>query len=66
MVTLFHDQGQIALKMIGLGQGVTMLAGLSVPVATPGHGTAFDIAGKGLARRDGLEAALKLVEMMTA
>lgn len=66
VVTLFHDQGQIALKMVGLGQGVTLLAGLPVPVATPGHGTAHDIAGQGIARRDGLEAALALVESMSA
>jgi len=65
VVTLFHDQGQIALKMVGLGKGVTMLAGLPVPVATPGHGTAYDIAGQGIARRDGLEAALGLVETMS-
>lgn len=66
VVTLFHDQGQIALKMIGLGQGITYLAGLPVPVATPGHGTAYDIAGKGIARRDGLQAAIALVERMTS
>jgi 4-hydroxythreonine-4-phosphate dehydrogenase len=64
VVTMFHDQGQIALKMIGLGEGITLLAGFPVPIATPGHGTAYDIAGKGLARVDGLAAALRLVETM--
>jgi 4-hydroxy-L-threonine phosphate dehydrogenase PdxA len=61
IVTMFHDQGQIALKILGLGRGVTMLAGLPVPMATPGHGTAYDIAGKGIANREGLSAAFRLV-----
>ena len=46
VVTMYHDQGQIAIKLLGFDQGVSMLAGLPVPVATPAHGTAFDIAGK--------------------
>jgi 4-hydroxythreonine-4-phosphate dehydrogenase len=64
VVTLFHDQGQIALKAMGLGQGVTLLAGLPIPVATPAHGTAFDIAGTGTARDGGFRAALDLVARM--
>jgi len=46
VVTMYHDQGQIAIKLLGFDQGVSMLAGLPVPVTTPAHGTAFDIAGK--------------------
>jgi 4-hydroxy-L-threonine phosphate dehydrogenase PdxA len=64
VVTMFHDQGQIALKMVGLGKGITLLAGFPVPIATPGHGTAYDIAGKGIARVDGLAAAVALVAAM--
>ena len=64
VVTMFHDQGQIALKMIGLGRGITLLGGFPVPIATPGHGTAFDIAGTGKARPDGLKAAVALVQRM--
>ncbi len=64
IVTMYHDQGQIALKLIGLGKAVTLLAGLPVPIATPGHGTAFDIAGTGTARIDGLAAAVDLVGRM--
>jgi len=60
IVTMFHDQGQIALKLLGLGKSVTFLAGFPVPIATPGHGTAFDIAGKGIAKSDGFEAAAAL------
>lgn len=64
VVTMFHDQGQIALKMVGLGQGITLLGGFPVPIATPGHGTAYDIAGTGKAKPDGLIAATRLVARM--
>jgi 4-hydroxythreonine-4-phosphate dehydrogenase len=64
VVTMFHDQGQIALKMAGLGQGITLLAGFPLPIATPGHGTAYDIAGTGMARIDGLRGAVQLVARM--
>ncbi|MDO5661432.1 MAG: 4-hydroxythreonine-4-phosphate dehydrogenase PdxA [Brachybacterium sp.] len=46
VVTMYHDQGQIAMKLIGFDQGVTVQGGLPVPIATPAHGTAFDIVGK--------------------
>jgi len=49
IVTMYHDQGQIALKLMGFDRGVTVQGGLPVPVSTPAHGTAFDIAGKGVA-----------------
>ena len=49
VVTMYHDQGQIAMKLMGFERGVTIAAGLPIPVATPAHGTAFDIAGKGIA-----------------
>lgn len=45
VVTMYHDQGQIAIKLLGFDQGVSLLAGLPVPVTTPAHGTAFDIVG---------------------
>lgn len=49
ILNMYHDQGQIATKLIGLSRGVTYHAGFPVPIATPAHGTAFDIVGKGLA-----------------
>ena len=49
VVTMYHDQGQIATKLLGFERGVTLQAGLPVPIATPAHGTALDIAGKGVA-----------------
>jgi 4-hydroxythreonine-4-phosphate dehydrogenase len=50
IVTMYHDQGQIALKLMGFSQGVTVQGGLPVVITTPAHGTAYDIAGQGRAR----------------
>lgn len=47
VVTMYHDQGQIAMKLMGFGSGITVLGGLPFPVTTAAHGTAYDIAGKG-------------------
>ena len=49
VVTMYHDQGQIATKLMGFERGVTLQGGLPAPITTPAHGTAFDIAGKGVA-----------------
>lgn len=49
VVTMYHDQGQIALKLMSFETIVTVLAGLPYAITTPAHGTAFDIAGKGIA-----------------
>ena len=57
VVTMYHDQGQIAMKLMGFERGITILAGLPVPITTPAHGSAFDIAGTGKARIDALRAA---------
>lgn len=61
VVTMYHDQGQIALKLMGFDRGVSVLGGLPVPVATPAHGTAFDIAGKGVAEVSAMRAAFRTV-----
>ena len=57
VVTMYHDQGQIAMKLMGFERGITILAGLPVPITTPAHGSAFDIAGQGTARVDALRQA---------
>lgn len=44
-VSMYHDQGQIAMKLLGFDRGVSVLAGLPFPMTTPAHGTAFDIVG---------------------
>lgn len=49
VVTMYHDQGQIAMKLIGFSGAVTIQGGLPVSIATPAHGTAFEIVGEGKA-----------------
>lgn len=49
VVTMYHDQGQIAMKLMGFDKGVTVQGGLPVPIATPAHGTAYEIVGKNIA-----------------
>jgi len=52
IVTMYHDQGQIAIKLLGFSRGVTVQGGLPIPITTPAHGTAYDIAGQGRANVD--------------
>ncbi|MGJ3233212.1 MAG: 4-hydroxythreonine-4-phosphate dehydrogenase PdxA [Oceanicaulis sp.] len=59
-VCLYHDQGLIPVKTLDFHGGVNITLGLPVVRTSPDHGTAFDIAGKGLARPDSLIAALRL------
>jgi 4-hydroxythreonine-4-phosphate dehydrogenase len=66
VVSMFHDQGQIAMKLLGFESGVTLHGGLPVPVATPASGSAFDIAGRGIARIEGLQAAFDLAARMAS
>lgn len=66
VVTLYHDQGQIAMKLMGFDRGVTVQGGLPIPVATPAHGTAFDITGKGVAKVDATRAAFDLLCRLAA
>ena len=60
-VSMYHDQGQIAIKLLGFDRGVTVLGGLPVPIATPAHGTAYDIAGTNTARLDPVHHAFLMV-----
>lgn len=66
IVTMYHDQGQIAMKLIGFDHGVTVHGGLPFPVTTSAHGSAFDIAGRGLASVNSLKAAFTLACSMAA
>ena len=59
VVTMYHDQGQIAMKLLGFERGFTYAAGLPIPVTTTGHGTAFDITGQGRAHPGSLQRALQ-------
>jgi 4-hydroxy-L-threonine phosphate dehydrogenase PdxA len=60
VLSMLHDQGQIATKLKGFDRGVTVTAGLDVVFATPAHGTAFDLVGKGVASTGALEQAVRL------
>ena len=60
VLSMYHDQGQIATKMRGFSRGVTVTAGLDTVFTTPAHGTAFDIVGKGVADTGAIENAVRL------
>ena len=60
VVMMYHDQGQIATKLLGFNKGVTVTAGLSSVFTTPAHGTAYDIVGQGKADAGAMEHALML------
>jgi 4-hydroxythreonine-4-phosphate dehydrogenase len=66
VVMMYHDQGQIATKLLGFSQGVTVTAGLKTVFTTPAHGTAFDIVGQGKADSGALEQALRIAARMAA
>jgi 4-hydroxythreonine-4-phosphate dehydrogenase len=66
VLTMYHDQGQIATKLKGFNRGVTVTAGLSTVFTTPAHGTAFDIVGKGCANTGALEQAVRLAARLAA
>ena len=66
IVTMYHDQGQIALKLLGFSRGVTVQGGLPVPIATPAHGTAYDIAGQGKADVTATFNAFQIATRMAA
>jgi len=64
VVTMYHDQGQIAIKLLGFSQGVTVQGGLPIPITTPAHGTAYDIVGKGQANVNAISNALGIAARM--
>jgi 4-hydroxythreonine-4-phosphate dehydrogenase len=57
---MYHDQGLIPLKLHAFHEGVNVTLGLPIIRTSPDHGTAFAIAGKGLARPDSMLAAIHL------
>ena len=66
VVTMYHDQGQIAMKLLGFERGVTVQGGLPMPITTPAHGTAYDIAGQGTAHDGAMKNALLTAARMGA
>lgn len=64
VVTMYHDQGQIAMKLMGFDRGVTVQGGLPVPITTPAHGSAFDIVGRNRANPQATFNAFRLAATM--
>ena len=60
VLCMYHDQGLIPLKLHAFHNGVNVTLGLPFPRTSPDHGTAFEIAGKGIARPDSMIAAINL------
>ena len=60
ILCMYHDQGLIPLKLHAFHSGVNVTLGLPFPRTSPDHGTAFEIAGKGIARPDSMIAAINL------
>jgi 4-hydroxy-L-threonine phosphate dehydrogenase PdxA len=66
VVSMYHDQGQIATKLLGFDRGITVHGGLPVAIATPAHGSAFDIAGRGKANPEGITRAFLVAGRLAA
>ena len=60
-----HDHGLIPVKYLGVEQGVNVTLGLPFVRTSPDHGTAFDIAGKGLADASSLVTAIRQARQLT-
>ena len=65
-LAMYHDQALIPIKTIAFDEGVNVTLGLPFVRTSPDHGTAFDIAGRGIARPDSLIAALRLAGRLSA
>ena len=64
VVAMYHDQGLVPLKMIGFETGVNWTLGLPFIRTSPDHGTAYDIAGQGVASAGSMIAALRLAKQL--
>ena len=64
VVSMYHDQGHIPLKLMDFDSGVNITCGLPFIRTSVDHGTAFDIAGKNIARKDSLVKALQLARKL--
>jgi len=60
VLCMYHDQGLIPLKLLDFNTGVNTTLGLSIPRTSPDHGTAYDIAGRGIASHESMLYAIKL------
>jgi 4-hydroxythreonine-4-phosphate dehydrogenase len=60
VLAMYHDQGHIALKLLGFDRAVNVTLGLPIVRTSPSHGTAFDIAWRGVARGEGMWGAIQI------
>ena len=66
VVAMYHDQGHIPVKLSGFDEGVNVTLGLPFPRSSVDHGTAFDIAGRGVARWQSMAAAIRVGARLAA
>jgi 4-hydroxythreonine-4-phosphate dehydrogenase len=66
LIAMYHDQGLIPVKLIDFDEAVNVTLGLPIVRTSPDHGTAYDIAGKGVARAVSMQRALALAVEMVA
>lgn len=64
VVALYHDQGHAPVKLVAMDEGVNVTLGISIVRTSVDHGTAYDIAGKGVAREASLRAAIRFAAQM--
>ena len=65
VIAMYHDQGLIPIKYMGLDSGVNVTLGLPLVRTSPDHGTAFDVAGTGQAREQSMVQAINFAKKMT-
>ena len=65
VIAMYHDQGLIPVKYLGVAQGVNVTLGLSLVRTSPDHGTAFDLAGTGQADPSSLLEALAMARRLS-
>ena len=66
IVASYHDQGLIPVKLLAFGQAVNVTLGLPIIRTSVDHGTAFDIAGRGVADPGSMIAAVRLAARLAA
>jgi len=66
VIAMYHDQGLIPVKYLGVEKGVNVTLGLPLVRTSPDHGTAFDIAGSGRADPSSLLEAIRMARSLVA
>jgi 4-hydroxythreonine-4-phosphate dehydrogenase len=66
VLAMYHDQGLIPIKYLGVEEGVNVTLGLPLVRTSPDHGTAFDIAGQGIADASSLVEAVRMAQRLSA